>query len=131
MMQEFESGEMLRIPLDSVILMLKDILHEKTTPALLECLEPPDLSVIDRSYLSLFKSNFISQPDDDGAITTLGGFVSALGIDLTLGSLIGLGIQFGVGPEAVELAAVLSFPKSPWVISNALIHSANQYNREY
>lgn len=28
------------------------------------------------------------------------------------------GIQFGVGPEAIELAAVLSFPKSPWLMSN-------------
>ena len=71
MMKEFESGEMLRMPLDSVILMLKEILNEATTPALLDCLEPPDLSTIERSYQSLFKSNFITQPDDDGDITTL------------------------------------------------------------
>ena len=70
-MKEFESGEMLRMPLDSVILMLKEILNEATTPALLDCLEPPDLSTIERSYQSLFKSNFITQPDDDGDITTL------------------------------------------------------------
>ena len=79
------------MPLDSVILMLKEILNEETTPALLDCLEPPDLSTIERSYNSLFKSNFISQPGDHGEITHLGAFVSALGIDLTLGALIGLG----------------------------------------
>jgi HrpA-like RNA helicase len=85
------TGEMLRMPLDSVILMLKEILNEETTPALLDCLEPPDLSTIERSYNSLHKSSFISQPNDSGEITHLGAFASALGIDLTLGALIGLG----------------------------------------
>ena len=92
-MKEFESGEMLRMPLDSVILMLKEILNEDTTPALLNCLEPPDLTTIERSYNSLHKANYISQPDDSGKITVLGAFVSALGIDLALGALIGLGTQ--------------------------------------
>lgn len=46
-MKEFESGEMLRMPLDSVILSLKEILAEATTQALLDCLEPPDLSTIE------------------------------------------------------------------------------------
>lgn len=80
-----------RMPLDSVILMLKEILNEDTTPALLNCLEPPDLSTIERSYSSLHKSNYISQANDTGKITVLGAFVSALGIDLALGALIGLG----------------------------------------
>jgi len=75
--------------------MLKEILNEATTPALLDCLEPPDISTIERSYQSLHNSNFITQPDDDGDITVLGAFVSRLGVDLTLGALIGLGIQFG------------------------------------
>ena len=92
MMNEFDSGEMLRMPLDSVILMLKDLLNEDTTPALLDCLEPPDLSTIENSYNSLHKANFITEPNDDGDITVLGAFVSALGIDLALGALIGLGM---------------------------------------
>lgn len=54
--------------------------------------------------------------------------MSALGIDLSLGQLIGLGIQFGVGPEAIELAAVLSFPKSPWLMSNAVVHAPGSFN---
>jgi ATP-dependent RNA helicase DHX57 len=128
-MAEFEPGEMLRIPLDSVILMLKQIItDEAVTDSLLNCLEPPELSTIGRSFESLYQSHFITSPDDDCDITTLGTFVSSLGIDLTLGSLIGLGIQFGVGAEAIEMAAILSFPKSPWVISNALIHEAKSFN---
>lgn len=127
-MDMFETGEMLRVPLDSVILTLKEMLKEEATPILLQCLEPPDLSTIQRSFQSLCRSNFITKPNDQGDITTLGAFVSSLGIDLSLGSLIGLGIQFGVGAEAVEMAAVLSFPKTPWLITNPLYHEASTFN---
>lgn len=118
-MDAFEPGELLRIPLDSVILMLKEMLtDEEATDVLLHCLEPPDLANIDRSFASLYRSHFITTPDDSCEITTLGAFVSALGIDLALGSLIGLGIQMGVGAEAIQMAAILSFPKTPWVMSS-------------
>ena len=109
--------------------MLKEMLSgEMVTNVLLDCLEPPEISTIDRSFESLFRSHFITAPDDTCEITTLGTFVSALGIDLSLGSLIGLGIQFGVGAEAIEMAAILSFPKTPWIISNALIHEPRDFN---
>ena len=127
-MSKFEVGEMLRIPLDSVILTLKDTMNEKAIPILLQCLEPPDLSTIERSFNSLYKSSFISRADDNGEITTLGSFVSSLGIDLTLGYLIGLGVQFGVGPETIEIAAVMSFPHDPWNSSNPLFHEPPVFN---
>ena len=60
-----------------------------------------------------------------------GSFVSSLGIDLLLGSLIGLGIQFGVGAEAIEIAAILSFSKSPWIISNPLFHESSEFNGKF
>jgi HrpA-like RNA helicase len=128
-MEEFEPGEMVRIPLDSVILMLKEMLkEERVTDVLLECLEPPNLSAIDKSFSSLHRSNFITTPDDDCAITFLGAFVSALGIDLALGSVVGLGIQFGVAAEAVQMAAILSSPKTPFIISNPLVHDDRDFN---
>ena len=127
-MDLFEMGEMLRIPLDTVILTLKEMLQEEATPVLLQCLEPPDLSTIERSFKSLCRSNFITKPDDTGSITMLGKFVSSLGIDLTLGSLIGLGIQFGVAAEAVEMAAILSFPKTPWAMTSPLWHDPPEFN---
>lgn len=130
-MEPFEPGEMVRIPLDSVILMLKQIVSEEAvTDVLSSCLEPPDIKTIEKSFQSLFDSHFITSPDDACKVTTLGRFVSALGIDLALGSLIGLGIQFGVGAEAIQIAGILSFPKSPWVISNPLIHTPKDYNRK-
>lgn len=40
----------------------------------------------------------------------------------------GLGIQFGCGSEAIQLAGVLSFPQAPWIMSNPLIHEPSDYN---
>jgi hypothetical protein len=49
------------------------------TPILLECLEPPDLINIERSFKSLCDWNFITNPTDDCEITQLGSLVVALG----------------------------------------------------
>jgi superfamily II DNA/RNA helicase len=133
-LEEFEDGEMRRIPLDQVILTLKELLQdqkEAVIPVLQGCIEPPAMDTIERSFQSLYRWNFISAPNDDkgdATITRLGSFVSALGIDLALGSLIGLGIQFGIAAEVIELAATLSFPKSPFQLSNPLIHDPHVYN---
>jgi HrpA-like RNA helicase len=94
-------------------------------------LEPPETKTIQKSYESLHKSYFITNPTDQSEITNLGSFVVTLGVDLLFGSLIGLGIQFGVGVEAIQLAAVLSFPNTPWIMSNPLIHSPQSYNGNY
>ncbi|KAL7553079.1 hypothetical protein ACHAWF_016337 [Thalassiosira exigua] len=127
-MPPFEAGEMVRVPLDNVILSLRNMLNEEVTPILLDCLEPPDISNIERSFQSLHESNFISDPTDDGKITSLGSLVVALGIDLTLGAFVGLGIQFGVAAEAIIIAAILSFPKTPWMITSPLYHEHDQFN---
>ena len=107
-MEAFEPGEIVRMPLDSVILMLKQMLHEEVIPVLRECIEPPAMATIEKSFESLHRCNFISDASDEAEITTLGAFVSTLGVDLTLGSLIGLGIQFGVAAEAIEMAHALA-----------------------
>lgn len=127
-MQPFDQGELVRSPLDNTILSLRDMLDESVTPILLECLEPPDISTIERSFQSLHASNFISEATDDGLITSLGSLVVALGIDLTLGAFVGLGIQFGVAAEAIQIAAILSFPKPPWAISSPIYHDTLTFN---
>lgn len=131
-MDQFELGEMVRIPLDSVILTLKGMLHdEEVKPVLMDCLEPPNLDTIERSFDSLFRSRFLTSPDETSDITSLGTFVSHLGLDLALGSLIGLGIQFGVAAEAVQIAGILSCPQTPWVMSSPLVHEPEVFNRKY
>jgi len=129
-MCEFEPGEMCRMPLDAVILLLRTIMttDDDVTDTLLNTLEPPDTSTITRSFENLFRNRFITSPTSDCSITNLGKLASVLGIDLALSSLIGLGIQFGVGPEAVFLAGALSFNMTPWVMSNPLIHEPKDFN---
>jgi HrpA-like RNA helicase len=131
-MRAFEVGEILRMPLDSVILDLKVMLpDESVTDVLLECIEPPNIQTIDRSFASLHQKHFLTSPDSEGGITRLGSFVASLGVELSFGSLIGLGIQFGVGAEAIQMAATLSIPKSPWSMASPLIHDSFQFNGRY
>jgi hypothetical protein len=127
-MEEFDPGEIRRVPLDSIILMLKQMLHEEVIPVLQQCIEPPQMETIDRSFQSLHRSGFLVEANDQADITSLGAFVSSLGIDLTLGSLVGLGIQFGVAAEAIEMAAVMSFPKTPFQITSPMFHDPATFN---
>ena len=55
------------------------MLGEAVTPILLESLEPPDIRNIERSFESLHEANFLTQPTDDGEITSLGSLVVSLG----------------------------------------------------
>jgi len=128
-LEEFEPGEMVRIPLDSVILMLKQILHEEVEPVFRECLEPPALETIGRSFQSLYYWNFLTEASDQADITPLGSFVSALGIDLSLGSFVGLGIQLGVAAEAIEMAAMMSVPKTPFQIASPMWLTPGRFNK--
>jgi hypothetical protein len=127
-MEEFDPGEIRRVPLDSIILMLKQMLHEEVIPVLQQCIEPPQMETIDRSFQSLHRSSFLVEANDQADITALGSFVSSLGIDLTLGSLVGLGIQFGVAAEAIEMAAIMSFPKTPFQMTSPMFHDPATFN---
>jgi ATP-dependent RNA helicase DHX57 len=113
-----EIGEMSRVPLDSVILAVKATVNEPAIEVLTQCLEPPNLKTVQNAFVRLYNQKFLSSPNDGGSITNLGSMVASLGVDLKLGTLIGLGIQFGVAPEAIELATILSFSKSPWISCN-------------
>ena len=130
-MSPFEIGEMHRMPLDSLILNLRGIVKEEGVSTMLaECLEPPDVSTIDKSIESLHQSRFIDEVRDDFEMTELGLLVNGLGIDLKVGALIGLGKKLGVLAECVAIAAVLSFPQSPWLIPNAFLQTPRKFNSE-
>lgn len=119
-----------RMSLDTVVLSLKQMMKEEVRPILAECLEPPDTTNIDQAFSSLHRSGFITSSDDEICqITELGDLANSLGIDLQFGSLIGLGIQFGVAAEAIEAAAALSLSKQPWIITNPLFHEVREFNR--
>ena len=116
----FDEGEILRSPLDSVILNMKTIIEseENTSQLLMECIEPPKVEQIQNSFTSLYQRNLISDECENFQITSLGRFVATLGIDHAIASLVGLGIRFNLLPETIEIAAILSFTKSPWLLPN-------------
>ncbi len=121
-MVDHEEGEVHRQPLDGVILNLKNILSDAVIPILQDILEPPNIDLVGRSFISLFSNDLIDSPCDEGNMTLMGKFVAGVGLDLCLGQMIGLGAQFGCLPEAVCMASVLSVPKLPFRITNPLIH---------
>ena len=125
----FESGEILRSPLDTVILNLRTIVSEESiTELLLDCLEPPKVENIQRSLASLYMAGFIDAPDDNFETTAMGNLVVSLGIDSTLGALIGLGIKLGILEAAIEIANALSSPQSVWLIPNLIMQEPLVYN---
>jgi hypothetical protein len=46
-----------------------------------------------------------------------------MGLDLSLGYMLAMGIMLDVLPEAVALAAAMSATKSPWRIAHPMIHT--------
>ena len=129
--RNFEEGEILRSPLDSVILDLKTISPDASvSQSLRDCIETPDIQNIESSYVSLHKKGFATTACETFDITPLGHLVMSLGIDLTIGAMVGFGIQLGLLRETIELAAILSFPKSPWLIPNAFLQTPRVYNGE-
>ncbi len=129
-MLEFEEGEILRTPLDSIILNLRTIVgDESVIHTLSECLEVPNMSNIESSLTNLYKLNFIDEPNEFFKITPSGKFVVGLGIDLTLGAFIWYAVLFDLTAEAVDIAAIVSVQKSPWLIPNALLQDSETYNR--
>ena len=88
---------------------------------LADVLTPPPLEHIDRAFSELHGDGLLTAPSDDGDLTSIGSFVSALGLDLRLGRLVGLGCVFGCLPEAIALAAVVNAPKSPFRIATELV----------
>eukprot|EP00635_Sarcinochrysidales_sp_CCMP3193_P009447 CAMPEP_0118893450 /NCGR_PEP_ID=MMETSP1166-20130328/2650_1 /TAXON_ID=1104430 /ORGANISM="Chrysoreinhardia sp, Strain CCMP3193" /LENGTH=1646 /DNA_ID=CAMNT_0006832261 /DNA_START=151 /DNA_END=5091 /DNA_ORIENTATION=+ len=102
---------------------------ESISDLLAETLEPPAPTSVARAFESLHAQGFLTQPDDWGDLTGMGSFVSSLGLDLSLGRLVGLGAQLGCLDDAVTLAAVLSQPQSPWRKASPLVHEdPDDYN---
>ncbi|GMI27318.1 hypothetical protein TeGR_g5550 [Tetraparma gracilis] len=130
-MDETDRGEILRTPLDSVILNLKEMLPSSAIePILEETIEPPSTLNIESSFASLHKNHLLSSVEDDEAceLTEMGRFVTQMGMDISVGRFLGMCCAFGVVNEALYVAAVLSAPKLPWRIANPLIQEGAVFN---
>ncbi len=120
---EFDTAEILRRPLDSVILGLKAMLDEPVVPILNSVLQPPSMAHVDKALESLFKQRFITEASDLSCLTMHGKFVARLGLDLQVGTFVAFSIQFGCLAEAVIIAAAISFNKKPFRVVSPLIYT--------
>lgn len=71
-MDEYSTPELLRKPLDKVVLQLKAQMHHIDTPSklLAKALTPPDLSNIQNAFKSLYEYSAISSPNENDVITS-------------------------------------------------------------
>ncbi|KAH9252921.1 hypothetical protein BASA81_009077 [Batrachochytrium salamandrivorans] len=128
---EHDTAEILESPLDDTILSLRSTFEHLDSflgviPILDDMLEAPDLGCIQNSFLSLYRQQMISEPNDFGMLTTCGRFVSKLGIGASMGRLVALGVCFGVGMEMTVIASALSQPKSLFKMTHPLMHSPEE-----
>ncbi|NXT83202.1 TDRD9 helicase, partial [Zapornia atra] len=106
--------EILRCPLGTVVLKLKQLDMGGPKTLLKTALSPPSLSDIERSILHLKELGALTtcvQREEnpyDGELTLLGRILVQLPVDLHLGKLIVLGHVFGCLEECLIIAAALS-----------------------
>jgi HrpA-like RNA helicase len=118
-LRAYGDSEVLRVPLDDLILKLRSLLEESSyfrgvVPILADLPDPPALRNISQSFDHLFHCGLITDPSDDGALTAPGRFLSHLGVDIRLGRFLIYGIMLGIVNEAVIIAAALQLPQTPF-----------------
>ncbi|KAG5267526.1 hypothetical protein AALO_G00222740 [Alosa alosa] len=110
---DFVIPEMLRSPLDSILLKVKLLDMGDPRTLLATALSPPNLNDIERTVLKLkamgaLSVNSPSQKRYDGEMTFLGRVLAHLPVGLHLGKMIVLGHVFGVLDDCLIIAACLS-----------------------
>lgn len=111
---EDQIPEILRCPLDRVILQAKLLEMGSPKSLLALCLDPPDLSNIENTILLLKEAGALLPTlgdvysHDDGDLTFLGTVMAKLPVDIHVAKLIMLGHVFNVLEECVIIGASLS-----------------------
>ena len=122
-------AEMHRMPLDKVVLDLKQLVEGEVRPTLREVLEPPEESNVENAFGTLFELGMISEANDLGLLTEVGRVASALPCDLRVSRMIVLSIRLGITLEGIRLAAAVSNPRSPFrQISPLVTKDCGEYN---
>ncbi|KAL1461994.1 hypothetical protein WDU94_013849, partial [Cyamophila willieti] len=114
-----DTPEMLRSPLDSLVLHAKMLDMGEPLHIFGLAMDPPDIGNIKRTILSLkeigalFPTSHGEYRDDDGDITFMGEVMSSLPVDPRVAKLIFLGYIFNVLEDTVIMAAAMSV-KNPF-----------------
>lgn len=112
-LDEYSTPEMLRVPLANVILNAKIFNLDEPRILLSHALDPPTLSNLANTILSLKEVGALVDKDDsyqlfDGKLTNLGKIMASLSLDIRISKLIMLGHLFGVLRDAIILGASIT-----------------------
>lgn len=126
----FATPEILRSPLDKLILKCKMLEIYEPKVIFASALDVPDLSNIENDVLILKEIGALMPmtkdryKTDDGDLTRLGRIIAQLPLDCHLGKLIVLGFIFGVYEECIIIACCLS-------VRNIFVAQFRQYLEAY
>ncbi|XP_040569036.1 probable ATP-dependent RNA helicase spindle-E [Lepeophtheirus salmonis] len=111
---QYHDPEILRAPLDKVILSTKLLDQGPPKEILALAMNPPDLSNVYKSVMHLKEIGALlstvkgKEMREDGDLTTLGEVIAFLPVDVRIGKLIVLGHLFNILHESVIIAAGMS-----------------------
>lgn len=123
-LSEFTIPEMLRKPLDKVILNLMCNLSKFGTPSMLlhEALTAPKPKHVAASFESLYKAGAIWEQDGHGEVTRLGQIACMLPVDIRVTKFLLMGLSMGMICDAVIVGALLSMNGLDLFISPSKYH---------
>lgn len=112
-LEDYSTPEMLRAPLANVVLRAKILNFDEPRILLSHSLDPPTLSNLASTILSLKEAGALVDEDDsyqlfDGKLTDLGKIMASLSLDIRISKLIMLGHIFGVLRDAIILGASIA-----------------------
>ncbi|XP_015171720.1 PREDICTED: probable ATP-dependent RNA helicase spindle-E [Polistes dominula] len=110
---EEASPEMLRAPLENIFLQAKVLNMGEPKAILALCLDPPDLSNIERTILLLKESGALLNTENtthalDGELTDLGRIMAAVPLNIKITKLIMLGHLFSVLRDTIIIGCSMS-----------------------
>ncbi|KAG6380964.1 P-loop containing nucleoside triphosphate hydrolase protein [Boletus reticuloceps] len=105
-MSSFPVPEILRIPLESISLMVKVTRENEDVQHFLEkAIDPPDVSAMDKAWSTLQELGAV---DKESKLTALGRYMAMLPLDLRLGKMLVLGLILRCLDPVLTIVASLS-----------------------
>eukprot|EP00698_Gefionella_okellyi_P018047 TRINITY_DN5379_c0_g1_i1.p1 TRINITY_DN5379_c0_g1~~TRINITY_DN5379_c0_g1_i1.p1 ORF type:complete len:2125 (+),score=588.22 TRINITY_DN5379_c0_g1_i1:192-6377(+) len=109
-MPAFDSAEILRLPLESIVLHVKTLMSDlgSVSDLLRQTVEAPSQKRITVALNTLAQLGALSSAREDSTVTALGHIAVGLPLDISLSKLVLLGLAFGCEADAIVMAASLS-----------------------
>ncbi|EIN13864.1 P-loop containing nucleoside triphosphate hydrolase protein [Punctularia strigosozonata HHB-11173 SS5] len=105
-MGKYPIPEILRVPLESVLLTIKSMREDADPKAFLsQAIDPPKVDALDKAWSILGQLGAV---DEDNKLTALGRYMSMLPLDLRLGKMLILATVFRCLDPVLTVAACLS-----------------------